>query len=281
MQNGRPSATARAIGHIRALHLRADNGSIFNDPLAERILGEPVLPETELDRGLDPDVVRRRRLYIAARSRFADDCMAAAIARGTEQVVILGAGLDTAAYRNTHTNVRVFEVDHPDTQDWKRHLLSESGIAIPDSLEFVAIDFDQSTLADGLATAGLNRNRSALYIWLGVTMYLTGPAVDDTLRYIAGHPASEVVFDYFYPVVSTPREHTEQLHARAESTARLGEPWITFFRAAEIRASLLSFGYKQVEDRSAAELVASYGIRATSRPTDTDSGPHLIHACTA
>ncbi|MFI6368321.1 class I SAM-dependent methyltransferase [Nocardia sp. NPDC050630] len=280
MQNGRPSETARAIGHIRALHQTAENGLIFNDPLAVPILGEPVLPETELDRGLHPDVIRRRRLYIAARSRFADDRAAAAIARGTEQVVILGAGLDTAPYRNVHKNVQFFEVDHPDTQTWKQHLLRKSGIAIPDSLTFVPIDFDQSTLADGLAEAGLDRTRSAVYIWLGVSVYLTRPAVDATLSHITDHAGSEVVLDYFYPVTSTPHEHTtDQLQARAESTARLGEPWQTFFTADEIGALLQSFGFKQVVDQPGSELVATYDDRAISRPTE--SGPHVVHAYAA
>lgn len=280
MRSGRPSETARAIAHIRAYHQIADKGTIFSDPLAASILGEPVLHETELDSGLDPEVVRRRRLYIAARSRFADDCVTAAIARGTDQVVILGAGLDTTAYRNTHTNVRFYEVDQPDTQNWKRRRLSESGIAVPDSLTFVPVDFDKSSLADGLAEAGLDRARSAVFIWLGVSVYLTRTAVDDTLRYIADHTAAEVVFDYFYPVASAPHEPTtDQLQARAESTARLGEPWRTFFIADEIRAILRVLGYRHVDDRSGSELVATYDDREVAHPAH--SGPHVVHACTA
>jgi methyltransferase (TIGR00027 family) len=253
---------------------------IFSDPLATSILGEPVVHETELDRGLNPEVVRRRRLYIAARSRFADDCVAAAIARGTEQVVILGAGLDTTAYRSTHANVRFYEVDQPDTQTWKRRRVCEAGIAVPDSLTFVPIDFDTSPLADGLAEAGLDRARSAVYIWLGVSVYLTRTAVDDTLRYIADHTAAELVFDYFYPIASTSHEPTTgQLQARAESTARLGEPWRTFFIADEIRAILRALGYHHIDDRSGSELVATYTDRSAAHPAH--SGPHVVHACTA
>ncbi|MFE9328289.1 class I SAM-dependent methyltransferase [Nocardia sp. NPDC052278] len=281
MQTGRPSETARAIAHIRALHQKADDASIFNDPLAELILGEPVLPETDLDRGLKPDVVRRRRWYIAARSRFADDRAAAAIARGTEQVVILGAGLDTAPYRNTNKNVQFFEVDHPSTQSWKRNILSERGIAIPDSLTFVPIDFNQSTLADGLTKAGLDRTRSAMYIWLGVTVYLTRSAVDETLRYIAHHSGSELIFDYWVePIVSTPHDPTtDQLQARAETVAQLGEPWQTFYTAVQIHTLLRSFGYNHVVDQSSSELVATYDKRAIVHPKD--SGPHVVHACPA
>ncbi|WP_063711402.1 class I SAM-dependent methyltransferase [Nocardia asiatica] len=280
MQVGRRSRTALAVAHARAYHQIADEPRIFTDPLALRILGEPVLSASDFDHGLDQNLVRHRRLFIAARSRCADDTVAATIARGTRQVVILGAGLDTTAYRNTSADVRFFEVDHPVTQEWKRHRLSEAGIPIPASLAFVPIDFEQSTLAAGLADAGLDRTRSALFVWLGVAAYLTRTSVYDTLRYIAGHSAtSEVVFDYFYPLASTPHDPTAaQLQARADRVAAAGEPWLSFFTAPEIRKVLQSLGYPRVEDRSAAKLLETYGIRPAVHPTS--AGPHLVYAST-
>lgn len=272
MQVGQPSRTAMAVARARAYHQIADEPRIFTDPLAVRIIGETALRANEFDQGLDPDLVRRRRLVIAARSRFADDIVAAAVARGTDQVVLLGAGLDTTAYRNTHRDVRFFEVDHPDTQEWKRHRLAEAGIAIPPSLTFAPIDFEQSTLAAGLAEAGLDRTRSALFLWLGVIVYLTETSIDDTLRYIADHSApAEVVFDYLYPVASAPQQ------ARADRVAAVGEPWLSFFTAEEIRAKLVSFGFRRIEDQSAAAALATYGIEAADR---MDSGAHFIHAAT-
>jgi methyltransferase (TIGR00027 family) len=152
-----------AVARARAYHQVTDEPRMFTDPLALRIIGESALRDSEFDHGLDLDLVRHRRLLIAARSRFADDTVAAAVARGTGQVVILGAGLDTTAYRNTHEAVRFFEVDHPDTRERTRRQLSEVGIAIPSSLTFAPIDSERSTLAAGLAKAGLDRTRSALF----------------------------------------------------------------------------------------------------------------------
>ncbi|WP_280310081.1 class I SAM-dependent methyltransferase [Nocardia abscessus] len=269
-----------AVAHARAYHQVADEPRVFCDPFAVRILGEPVLSEMEFDLGLDPDLVRERRLFIAARSRFADDTVAAAIARGIDQVVILGAGLDTTACRHVGAGVRFFEVDHPNTQTWKRRRLSEAGITVPASLAFVPIDFENLSLAAGLAGAGLDRSRGAVYIWLGVAVYLTRSSVDGTLRYIASHGKSELVFDYFYPVTSTPNDPTAtQLQARANRVAAAGEPWISFFTADEIRDSLLSHSYAHVEDRSATELLMLYGVQTGNRARD--SGPHLVYARTA
>ncbi|MEV0293644.1 SAM-dependent methyltransferase [Nocardia sp. NPDC050710] len=269
-----------AVARARAYHQVADEPRVFTDSLALRIVGESGSRANEFDEDLDQDLARRRRLFISARSRFADDTVAAAVARGTAQVVILGAGLDTTAYRNTRADVRFFEVDHPDTQEWKRRRLSDTGIAIPSSLTFAPIDFEQSTLAAGLAEAGLDRTRSALFLWLGVTMYLTEPSVDDALRYIAGHgEPSEVVFDYLYPVSSTRHDPAaQQQQARVDGVAAVGEPWLSFFTVDEIRSKLLSFGFDQVQDHSATQLLATYGIRTNTRPMD--SGPHLIHAST-
>lgn len=270
-----------AVARARAYHQVADEPRMFTDPLALRIIGESALRDSEFDHGLDLDLVRHRRLLIAARSRFADDTVAAAVARGTGQVVILGAGLDTTAYRNTHEAVRFFEVDHPDTQEWKRRQLSEVGIAIPSSLTFAPIDFERSTLAAGLAKAGLDRTRSALFSWLGVVMYLIRTSVEDVLRYIAGHGGeSEVVFDYLCPVSSTSHDRgAGQRQERADRVAAVGEPWLSFFTADGIRKDLLSYGFKRVEDRSVTKLLATYGIRTAARPMD--SGGHLIHASKA
>lgn len=263
-----------AVARARADHQIVDEPRVFTDPLASRIVGETALGTEEFDRGVDEDLARRRRLFIAARSRFADDVVAAAVAGGTSQVVVLGAGLDTSAYRNTHESVRFFEVDHPDTQEWKRRRLAEAGIAIPPSLTFAPVDFEQSTLAAGLAAAGLDRTSEAVFVWLGVAVYLTRTSVDETLRYIAGHgAAAEVVFDYVYPLADAARR------ARADRVAAVGEPWLSFFTAEEIRSVLLSFGFARVEDHTATALLRGLGVETAAGPAD--SVPHMVHASTA
>jgi len=152
MRVGEPSKTALAVAVHRAAHQVLEQGQIFTDPLALRILGEDA---ERLVREADEQPWRRRiRVFIAARTRFAEDALAAAMELGVSQVVVLGAGLDTYAYRSPFQDrLRMFEVDHPATQAWKRQRLEETGIPIPDALTFAPVDFEGQTLADGLAAA--------------------------------------------------------------------------------------------------------------------------------
>jgi methyltransferase (TIGR00027 family) len=113
------------------------------------------------------------RIFIAVRTRFAEDALAAAVERGVRQVVVLGAGLDTYAYRSTlRDRLCIFEVDHPATQAWKRQRLVDAAIPIPNSLTFAPIDFKHQTLAEGLAAAGFDSAQQTFFTWLGVVPYL-------------------------------------------------------------------------------------------------------------
>ena len=194
MHHGQPSQTARSAAAHRAIHQILEGGAIFKDPFASRILDERTavsLNEMAADESLRP-----MRLFIAARSRFSEDALAACVARGVRQIVILGAGLDTFSLRNPFADagVRVFEVDYPATQAWKRERLKEAGLALPASLTFVPIDFEQHSLAEGLAGAGFRSDCPAFFQWLGVVVYLSREAILVTLDVIASIPASAVVF---------------------------------------------------------------------------------------
>src|SRR5580700_465352 len=141
MQSGEPSRTALAAARHRAAHQVLEGGRIFADPLAARILGED-FDAIARDAGIHPSG-RRMRIFIAVRTRFAEDSLAAAVERGARQLVVLGAGLDTYAYRGqTRDRVRIFEVDHPATQAWKRQRLAEAAIPLPSCLTFAPIDFE-------------------------------------------------------------------------------------------------------------------------------------------
>ena len=145
MQAGTPSRTAYAAAAHRAAHQVLENGRIFSDPLALRILGEEAEAVVR-EASADPSR-RRMRLFIAVRTRFAEDALAEAIENGVRQLVVLGAGLDTYAYRSrTSHPVRIFEVDHPATQAWKRQRLAEESILVPETLTFAPIDFERETL---------------------------------------------------------------------------------------------------------------------------------------
>src|ERR1700674_2198985 len=206
MQAGEPSHTARGAAAYRAIHQTLEGGAIFSDPFASKILDDETrarLDETAADPSLRP-----MRLFIAARSRFSEDTLAACVARGVRQIVVLGAGLDTFALRNPYAGqgVRVFEVDYPATQAWKRQSLAQAGLAIPSSLTFAPVDFERQSLAEGLTAAGFQADRPAFFQWLGVAPYLTREAVSLTLDFIAAVPESEVVFDYAEPFENYPAE---------------------------------------------------------------------------
>ena len=275
MQTGQPSRTAYGAAAHRAAHQLLEHGRIFSDPLAVRALGES--PKTlRLVAEAHPER-RGMRLFIAARSRFAETAVAAAFTRGVRQMVVLGAGLDTFAYRNPHEGLRVFEVDHPATQGWKRQRLTEAEISIPDSLRFAPVDFERVSLADGLWAAGFDVSAPAIFSWLGVVTYLTEAAVFATLGYIGGLPAgSEVVFTYSDPPETMPAEQAAARGRRAARVAAQGEPWITAFSRASLDTRLRALGFGAIEDLGPTEVSILYFGVAPGAPER--KGGHLIRA---
>ncbi|MCP2244025.1 class I SAM-dependent methyltransferase [Lentzea aerocolonigenes] len=258
MENGGPSRTALITAYARAYHQVVDQPQIFTDPLAARLLGHSAeeLPAAT-DRLGGAVTERPRRLFFATRARFAEDAVAAAVTAGVRQVVILGAGLDTFAYRNPHRDLRVFEVDHPATQAWKRERLATTGIDTPDTVTFVPVDFETQTLATELEAAGFSRTAPAVFVWLGVVYYLTPDAANATLAYIAGQAQPvEVVFDYLRS--ATTDEERAYQRARADRLASVGEPVFSYFTPDGIAAQLRALGFTGVEDHSAADLISGY-----------------------
>jgi methyltransferase (TIGR00027 family) len=252
VQTGQPSYTARGAAAHRALHQTLEGGAIFRDPFAASILdGETLARLGEI--AADPDQ-RPMRLFIAARSRFSEDTLAACVARGVRQVVVLGAGLDTFALRNPHAGVRVFEVDYPATQGWKRERLTQAGLAAPSSLTFAPVDFERQSLAEGLAAAGFQADRPAFFQWLGVVPYLTRDAVGATLNFITRVPESEVVFDYAEPLENYPVDRRAYVTAVAARAAALGEPWLSLFDPADLSGMLREKGFATIEDLGLAEI---------------------------
>jgi methyltransferase (TIGR00027 family) len=224
LRAGEPSQTARRAAAYRAIHQTLDGGMIFRDPLASRILDDAT--RATLDEVAADPSLRPMRLLIAARSRFSEDTLATCVARGARQIVVLGAGLDTFSLRNPHEGegVRVYEVDYPATQQWKRERLKEAGLAIPASLTFAPVDFERQSLSDGLAAAGFQADRPAFFQWLGVVPYLTREAISATLDFIARVPESEVVFDYAEPFARAPGIHHGDRRERRGKGRALAQP---------------------------------------------------------
>ena len=277
MQAGQPSHTARGAAAYRAIHQTLEGGIIFSDPFASKILDDETrarLDETAADPSLRP-----MRLFIAARSRFSEDTLAACVARGVRQVVVLGAGLDTFSLRNPHEGlgVRVFEVDYPATQGWKRERLKQAGLAVPASLTFAPVDFERQSLAEGLTAAGFQADRPAFFQWLGVVPYLTREAISATLDFIARVPESEVVFDYAEPFENYPPERREYIMATAASVAARGEPWLSLFNPVELSDLLHNKGFAIVEDLGLAELTERF-YGALKQGIRIGAGPHVVRA---
>ena len=277
MQSGQPSHTARGAAAYRAIHQTLEGGVIFNDPFAPRILDDEA--RARLDEIAADAALRPMRLFIAARSRFSEDALAAAVERGVRQIVVLGAGLDTFALRNPHAaqGVRVFEVDYPSTQEWKRARLHEAGLAIPASLTFAPVDFERQSLAEGLKAAGFEADRPAFFQWLGVVPYLTREAISSTLSFIASVPESEVVFDYAEPLENYPVERREQVRAVAARAASLGEPWLSLFDPIELSDMLRAIGFATVEDLGLAEIAGRF-YGALKQGISIGPGAHVVWA---
>ncbi|MGA2415319.1 MAG: class I SAM-dependent methyltransferase [Candidatus Sulfotelmatobacter sp.] len=259
MLEGNFSRTAQRVAIRRAAHQLLDQPRVLDDPLALRIIGAEAAAALRTNPKEHHAFARAFRAFMAARSRYAEDELARAVASGVRQYVVLGAGLDTFAYRNPHDGLRVFEVDHPATQAWKRERLQAAGIAVPSSLTFVPIDFERQTLADGLERAGFDHRIAAFFSWLGVTPYLTREACMSTLSLIAKMPASSgVVFDFAIDPSLLSAGQREALDALSKRVAAAGEPFQLFFDPTKLQAELKEMGFHRTEFLQGRELNARY-----------------------
>jgi methyltransferase (TIGR00027 family) len=256
MKTGRASKTALGVAIRRAAHQLMDCPPVLDDPLAVRLVGPGY--RRHMKRATHP-VARDFRAFMAARSRYVEDRLAEAVANGVAQYVILGAGLDTFAYRNPFPSLRVFEVDLPASQAWKRTMLGEAGIAVPESLTFVPLDFERQVLADGLVEAGFDLHAPAFFGWLGVVPYLTLAAFRATLETaVQLRVGSGVSFDYaLAPETLSPVGRTA-FEILASRVAAAGEPFRLFFTAEGMELELLRAGFHRIEQRDSEQLNEMY-----------------------
>ena len=252
METGRASKTALGVAIRRAAHQLIDKPPVLDDPIALRLVGEgyPRLMERAMHA-----VGRDFRGFMAARSRYTEDRLAEAVADGVMQYVILGAGLDTFAYRNPFPALRVFEVDFPATQVWKRSMLDEAAIALPHNLVFVALDFEHQTLAEGLTEAGLDFHKPACFGWLGVVPYLTLDAFRATLSVVAQMPSgSAVTFDYAVAPETLSPIGRIAFDRLSERVAAAGEPFRLFFTPENLEAEIRRAGFHRIQQVGSDQL---------------------------
>lgn len=265
MNKGKASRTAEAAAAVRARHCLYESPVIFQDPFAleftspgwRKIIVTKPLRWLVFERLLR--ALRPVEAQVVARSRYAEDVLEQAIAAGVRQYVIVGAGFDSFAVRrrDLESSVRVFELDHPDTQQAKRERLR---VDLPDNLEFVAADLERETVADALVRSHFQRERPAFFSWLGTTPYLSNSATRQTLDSIGRFAAtgSGVVFDYLVPAKLLLEPDKLTVEKLKRFTARLGEPLVGEFDPEELEAMLAAGGLELVETLTPAQQEQRY-----------------------
>ncbi len=268
MRAGQDSRTAQAAAAFRASHHLYAQPRVFEDPFALALTGmgwRAVLSNRfahwlVLERALSS--MKPVLAQVLVRSRFAEDALAKALANGIQQYVIVGAGLDSYALRHPDSSgrVRVYEVDHPDTQRAKRQRLQALAVSLPANLEFVGVDFEKQGLGAALGASSYRADAPAFFSWLGTTHYLSPQATLGTLRSIAqsAAPASEVVLDYSVPPELIDPEGQRDMLWMKKLTDRLGEPLIGGLDPAQLHADVKALGYDVIEDLAAPEQTRRY-----------------------
>ena len=275
MEEGRPSLTAVGCAMHCAAHLLWDDyPKIFEDTLAMAFSGcsdEQTLRErlnalsaetaAKFGSELAQSSVRNTRAVAVVRNRYVEDELDLALERGVTQYVILGAGLDSFAYRRADlaNTLRVFEVDHPATQAWKRIRLTESGVPTPSNLVFVPLDFERQSLIESLEKSGYRSNTAGFFSWLGVTMYLTPGAIFGTLRTVASMlQGTQIIFEYAATDELLDDESRRSLEVTRNICAARGEPWLSFFEPSHLADKMRKLKFAEVWDFGPAEANARY-----------------------
>jgi len=273
MQEHKASGTAAGVALLRVLHQKVDGEPrILDDPISERLLDPRgvMWAMTRLDQFQTP-WSRGLRTHVVVRSRFSEDALSEAVKSGLHQVVILGAGLDTFAYRQPAwaRDVSIFEVDHPASQEDKRRRLSAGGVEVPWNVVYCPVDFEKESLREGLTRAGVDFAQATFFSCLGVVMYLTDAAVSELLALLGGFPErSELVLTF-----SPTGERSEGHRQLEEKVAEAGEPLQNFMSEEELAGKLRGAGFREVRFVSSEEIGVRYigertdGLKAPSRGT--------------
>jgi len=261
MERDRSSSTAEYTAAMRADHHLHDVDLVLEDPWALSLVTPELraaVEKGEFHTFLERSGLRPTQGHIVLRARFADDALAAAVARGVRQLVVLAAGLDSSCLRRDK-RVRVIEVDHPASQRAKRERLAALG-AMLDSIEFVSVDFEHEDLAGALAKSSLDRAQPAIVTWIGVSMYLPTASSFAAIAQIRASVAagSELIFDYPIPLEQLDREALAIARLKNEGLARTAEPRITTYDPSALARALAERGFALIEDVGPAELDARY-----------------------
>lgn len=286
MKEGQSSRTAEAAAALRANHFQNTTHPVFSDPYAfeltsrgwKKLLSSPLLVK------LMNSAVLNRTLglltgQVVGRSRYAEDLLDQAVQQNTQQYVLVGAGLDSFALRESHhyPTLKIFEVDHPDTQATKQTKLKKLG-EIPASVEFVAINFEKESISEALARSLYEPSAPAFFSWLGTTHYLNPQTTLQTLKSIAEFSAnaSEVVLDYstdFQELTGIERLGSMGV---AQFTHLLKEPLLGQFKPTDLHHAVEQMGFEVVEDLSGEAITERYFSARVDEIRHT-SATRLLH----
>lgn len=276
------SLTAEGIAFVRAMETRrSEDKRICYDPFAEKFFGglfwffDKVLGLLQKAFGEDWLLQHFEKKgagvygFLISRARYIDDYLQSSIDEGIDQLVIMGAGYDSRAYRfkQLRTKVKVFEVDHPATQSKKKGKLQKIFGSLPSYVTYVAVDFNEQTLEQCLYKKGYNDGLKTLFIWEGVTTYLTPEAVDSTLAFVINHSGegSSIIFDYVYKSVIDGTCERKEIDRMKRYKGISGEAPVFGLDPDEVVNFMIERGYSSVTNVKSTVLKAKYfhGVNAT------------------
>ena len=278
-----PDSTAVRVALWRAMHVHVDPPPhVIDDEIGLKL----VAPDDDWRRrpDMDPQFTRPFRASIVARARFIEDLVVEQARHGVDQYVILGAGLDTFAQRRSAiaSRLRVFEVDQPGPQAWKRDRLIELGYGIPEWLRLVSVNFEAGdSWWERLAESGFDASRPAIVASTGVSMYLTKDAIAATLRQVAAlAPRSTLAMTFLLPLELADSEVRPGLELAEKGARASGTPFISFFTPPEILTLAREAGFREVQHVSAASLTQRYFASRTDGLRPPNNAEELLVANT-
>jgi len=278
-----PDSTAVRVALWRALHVQIDSPPhVLEDEIGLRL----VAPEDGWRRrpDMDPHFTSLFRASIVARARFIEDLVVEKAGNGVRQYVILGAGLDTFAQRRQDiaAALRVFEVDQPGTQSWKRQRLIQLGFGVPEWLRLVPVDFEAGDdWWQRLAVAGFDARQQTVIASTGVSMYLTKDAIAATLRQVAAlAPGSTLAMTFLMPLEYADPEVRPGLQMAEKGARASGTPFISFFTPAEMLGLAREAGFREARHVSAATLTQRYFAGRTDGLHPPNNAEELLIATT-
>ncbi|MET8470420.1 class I SAM-dependent methyltransferase [Streptomyces sp. NPDC006422] len=268
-----PDNTAERCALWRALHVEVDEAPhVLVDEVGLRLLSPAADWRERPD--MAPDTTRGFRAAMVSRARFVEDLVESESARGVDQYVILGAGLDTLAQRRPDLagRIDVYEVDQPGPQSWKRERLDALGYGVPEHLHLVPVDFEaRESWWDGLTAAGFDPRRPALVVSTGVAMYLTREATAATLEQVAKlAPGSTLALSFILPADRIDAADRAGMETSRKGASAAGTPFRSFYAPEDMLALAREAGFRTVEHVPGTELATRYfstrtdGLRPSS-----------------